>query len=102
MSDSELFFDFDQAIGELEPRLYSFLYEGEKYTIDLNVDGGRLLLWMEHADTIKALPHLLRVFLNEDQFDKIMASGAVWPKLELLVSKLAEQLGSGTDGDSGN
>lgn len=97
------FFDFDQAIGELEPRLYSFTYQEAEYIVDLNVDAGKLLTWMEHADTIKALPHLLRVFLNEEQFDQIMASGALWPKMELLVSKLAEQLGSGSGpGDSGN
>ena len=97
------FFDFDEAVGEIEERPWKFIYEGSEYIVDLNVDAGKLLIWMEHADTIKALPHLLRVFLDEEQFDQIMHSGALWPKMELLVSKLAEQLGSGSeDGDSGN
>jgi hypothetical protein len=93
------FFDFDQAVGEMEPRLFDFLYENKKYTIDLNVDAGKLLMWMEHADSIKALPHLLRAFLSEEQFEQIMGSGAKWPKLELLVTKLAEELGSGGSGN---
>ena len=99
MADSELFFDFDQAIGELEPRLYSFQYESEKYTIDLNVDAGKLLVWFESADSIKALPKLLHAFLSDDQYEAIVTSGAKWPKLEMLVTRFAEELGSG---DSGN
>lgn len=99
MTDTELFFDFDQAVGEITPRLFSFLYEGKKYTVDLNVDAGKLLVWFESADSVKALPKLLHAFLSDEQYESIVTSGAKWQKLELLVTRFAEELGSG---DSGN
>lgn len=90
------FFDFDAAVGEVEPNLFSFKYEGADYTVDLNVDAGKLLVFLEASDTVRALPQLLRLFLNEEQYNQIVTSGAVWPKMELLVNKFTEALGGGS------
>lgn len=96
------FYDFDAAVGEIEPRLFSFKYEGEEYTVDLNVDAGKLLLFLEASDSVRALPQLLRLFLSDEQYASITKSGARWQKMELLVGKFTEALGQGSDGDSGN
>ena len=88
--------DFDAAVGEIEDRPYSFMYGGNQYDIDLNVDAGRLLRWMENADKIQAIPGMLRVFLSEEQFDQITEPGETWQKMEMVVNRLAEELGSGS------
>lgn len=95
MADAQLF-DFDAAVAEIEERPYSFLYGGNTYDIDLNVDAGLLLRWMEHADSVKAIPGMLRVFLDDEQFDQITQPGQPWQKMELVVNMLAEELGGGS------
>ena len=89
-------YDFDAAVGEIEDRPFTFKFEDDEYEINLNVDAGKMLLWMESADTIRAIPALLRVFLDDAQFKQIMESGAKFQKMEALVSKLAEELGGGS------
>ncbi len=89
-------YDFDAAIGEVEERPFSFKYEGMEYTVDLNVEAGPMLVWMESADTIRAIPALLRIFLDDEQYKSIVESSAKFPKMEALVSKFAEELGGGS------
>ncbi len=89
-------YDFDAAVGEVEAKPFTFKYEGDEYTIDLAVEAGPMLVWMESADTIRAIPALLRIFLDDAQFKQIMESGAKFQKMEALVSKLAEELGGGS------
>jgi hypothetical protein len=98
------FYDFDAAVGEIEPRLFSFKYEEGEYTVDLNVDAGKLLLFLEASDSVRALPQLLRLFLSDEQYAKLTESGAKWQKLELLIAKFTTALGQGQgdEDDSGN
>lgn len=91
-----VFYDFDAAMGELEERPFGFTYGGENYVVDLNVDAGKMLLFMENAVSLTSIPTLLRVFLDDEQFAAIAGAGEPFQKLELLVTKFAEELGSGS------
>jgi hypothetical protein len=95
------FFDFDAAVGEIEPRPFTFTFGGEEYLTDLNVDGGKFLEFLRSAGSAKAVPLLVELFLDEAQFARITASGQKWQKWELLIDKLTEAVGRGA-GDSGN
>lgn len=94
---SEGYKDFDQAEGEVEERMAKFTFETVDYEIDLNIDAGPLLRWMESASRVEGIPKLLRLFFDEEQYEGILDSGAKWAKLEKLVLWLAQELG-----DSGN
>ncbi len=95
--DTTQFKDFDDAVAEVEERRTSFQFAGEMYEVDLNVDGGSILRWMEHADKIEAIPQLLRTFLGDEDYERITDAGVEWSRYEALVSWLASELG-----DSGN
>lgn len=95
------FYDFDAAVEEIEVRLFTFVFGGAEYVVDLNVDGGKFLKFLEAAGSAKAVPLLVELFLDEEQFAQITASGQKWQKWELLIDKLAEAVGKGA-GDSGN
>ncbi len=90
------FYDFDAAMGELEDRPYGFTYGGENYTVDMNVDAGKMLMFFANSGDLKSIPILLRVFLSDEQYDAIAAAGEPFQKLELLIGKFAEELGSGS------
>lgn len=89
--------NFDEAVAEKEERHAKFTFEGNDYEVDLNIKAGPLLRWMESASRVEGIPKLLRLFLDEEQYEQVLDSDADWAKLEKLVLWLAQELG-----DSGN
>lgn len=102
------FKDFDAAKAEVEDRWTKFQFAGEMYEVNLNVDGGEILTWMEEGSKIQAIPKLLQTFLGMDDYKRIVnssrvpgepkkdAGGVEWSRYEALVEWLAEELaGSG-------
>lgn len=89
--------NFDEAIAEKEERHAKFTFEGHDYEVDLNIKAGPLLRWMESASRVEGIPKLMRLFLDDEQYEQILDSDADWAKLEKLVLWLAQELG-----DSGN
>lgn len=90
------FYDFDKAMGELEERPYGFTYGGEDYTVDMNVDAGKMLVFFENSGDLKSIPTLLKVFLSDEQYAAIAGAGEPFQKLELLIGEFAKELGSGS------
>ena len=97
MAEETTFKDFDDAVDEVEDRWAEFRFEGEDFKVNLNVEAGPLLRWMESANKVEGIPQLLKTFLDEDDYERLLSTGAKWPKMESLVTWLAEELG-----DSGN
>ena len=91
------FKNFDDAVIEVEDRKTKFTFEGETYEVSLNVKAGPLLRWMESASRVEGIPKLLKLFLGDEDYERILDSDAEWAKLEALVLWLAQELG-----DSGN
>ena len=91
------FKNFDDVVDEVEERTTKFTFEGTDYEVELNIDAGPLLRWMESASRVEGIPKLLRLFFDEAEYEKLLDSGAKWSKLERLVLWLAQELG-----DSGN
>lgn len=89
--------NFDDAVDEVEERHTKFTFEGTDYEVDLNIDAGPLLRWMESASKVEGIPKLMRLFFSEEDYESILDSGVKWSKLERLVLWLAQELG-----DSGN
>lgn len=100
------FKDFDKAVSEIEDRWTDFQFAGEMYHINLNVDGGEILKWMEEGSKIQAIPKLLQTFLGDKDYERIVnasrvpgepkkeAGGIEWSRYESLVEWLAEELGN--------
>ena len=91
------FDEFDAAEDEVAERTAKFTFQSEDYEVDLNIDAGPLLRWMESASRVEGIPKLLKLFFSEEDYEKILDSGAKWAKLEKLVLWLSQELG-----DSGN
>jgi len=87
------FKDFDAVEYEVFDKKEYFLYEGEYFEADLNVEAGKVLRWMRMGQTIEAVPEMLVLFVGEEQFEAICDKGAQWPKLQAVVKWLAEKLG---------
>lgn len=87
------FKDFDQAVSEIEDRFVKFQFAGEAFEINLNVPAGKILKWMEHGNRLEAIPALLRTFLSNEDYDRLIGTNANWAKMEALVTWLAEELG---------
>lgn len=91
------FYDFDAAMGEIEKRPFGFTYGAENYVVDMNVDAGKMLLFMEESGSLKSIPILLQCFLSDEQYQAIKdTKGVPFQEMELLISKFAEELGSGS------
>ena len=98
MADGYKNFDeFDAADAEVEERTTKFTFAGEDYEVDLNIEAGPLLRWMESASKVEGIPKLLKLFLDEEGYEQILDSGVKWSKLEKLILWLSQELG-----DSGN
>ena len=92
MSDP-IFKDFDAAQGERVSKPASFLYEGITFDVDLNVNAGKMLLWMRGGQSLEAVPDMLFMVLGEEQFDILVETDADWEKLQQVVVWLAGELG---------
>ncbi len=91
------FYDFDAAVGEIEERPFGFTYGKANYVVDMNVDASLMLLFFEQSGTLKSIPTLLKIFLNEEQYQAIKdTKGVPFQEMELLIEKFAEELGSGS------
>jgi hypothetical protein len=89
--------NFDDAIAEKEERTTKFTLAGEDFEVNLNVKAGPLLRWMESASRVEGIPKLLQLFLDEEDYQRLLDTDADWDRLEALVVWLAQELG-----DSGN
>lgn len=89
------FKDFDAAYEEHSQgeNLATFVYEGETFEVDLNVNAGKMLNWMRGGQTLEAVPGMLVMFLGEEDFDRLCATDADWPKLQEVITWLAGELG---------
>lgn len=89
--------DFDKAGAEVEDRTTKFTFKGEDFEVNLNVLAGPLLTWMESASKVEGIPKLLQLFLDEEDYARLLGTDAHWSEVEELVVWLAKELG-----DSGN
>jgi len=89
--------NFDEAIAESVDRSTKFTIAGESFEVNLNVKAGPLLEWMESASRVEGIPKLLKLFLDKDDYKRLLSTDINWDRLEDLVLWLAQELG-----DSGN
>lgn len=101
MSNEAIFWDFDDAEGEVAgDRWADVQFGGEHFKINLNVDGGSILRWMRLGSSSEAIPKLLEIFFpDQSDFERLLDVGAPWAKYEALGLKLVAAL-SGSDEDS--
>ena len=96
----EVVYDFDQAVAEVDEQFFAFKYGGEDFRATLSPDAGDILKWMEHGSRVEAVPQLLRCFLSEEDYQRMISlKGNKWPKMEALVNKLATELGGQSDAE---
>jgi len=89
--------NFDEGVAEVEERHTKFTFAGHDYEVDLNIEAGPLLRWMESASKVEGIPKLLKLFLDDEGYEQILDSGVKWSRLEELILWLSKELG-----DSGN
>jgi hypothetical protein len=89
---AEDFKDFDAAVAEVEDRYAKFQYGGETFEADLNVSAGALLTWMESGGSAESIPGLLRVFFDQDEYDRLVAIDEPWSKMEQVMLWLVGEL----------
>lgn len=86
--------DFDDAQGEVEERWTEFQFGGERFKVNLNVDGGAILRWMAEGSKIEAVPKLLQTFITDkSDYERLLKTRQPWSKYDALVTWLAEELG---------
>lgn len=86
-------YDFDAAVGEVEEAWWVFKFHGQEFKANLNVDGAVILKWMRNARSMEAIPILLEAVLGEDEYKRLLGTGAPWKKYEALVLQIMERLG---------
>lgn len=87
------FKNFDDAVEEEAERMTKFQFGGEAFEVDLNAKAGDILKWLDSAGTSQAVGNLLRTFLTEEDYERLLQTKASWAKMEQLVLWLVQEMG---------
>lgn len=86
------FKDYDEAVGEYEGESYKFRFGGEDFEVDLNIDGAVMLEWMRNSSSTASMEKVLKHVLGDD-YPRLIATGAKWPKYQALISDIFTHIG---------
>ena len=87
------FRDFDAAASEIEKREAIFRMGGEEFKVRLDLPAGKILRWMERgAEGIEQLPTLIRMFLSDEDYERLLDLDVSWAQMQELVDWFIKEL----------